>query len=72
MNKKTLMHIIVPIVLTIISFLISVNFIFKVPNPSGIGYADITYYFGLKIALFTLVTSAIVSAILYVGRKNKK
>ncbi len=72
MNKKRIViHIIIPIVLTILSYFISTSFIFKIPDPSGIGYAPETYYFALKLSIFVLGVSSIISTILYVGRKNK-
>lgn len=69
--KKIILHIGIPILITIFSYLLSVNCIFKIPSPDG-GYEPITYMVGLGIALFVLGVSAIVSAILYVGSKRKK
>lgn len=71
MKKKHLIHILVPTVLSIVSYFVSINFIFKVPNPTGIGFADVTYMFGFKVAMSVLGVSSIVSAILYIGRKNQ-
>ena len=71
MNKKrVIIHIITPIVLSIISYFISISFIFKIPAPGG-GYTIETYLFAFILAMFILGVSAIVSAILYVGRKRK-
>ena len=71
MNKKrVIIHIITPIVLSIISYFISISFIFKIPDPSGVGYVPETYLFAFILAMFVLGVSAIVSAILYVGRKR--
>lgn len=69
-KKKVIIYIVIPIVLTILSYFISISFVFKIPDPSGIGYAPETYYFALKLSIFVLGISSIVSAILYVGRKN--
>lgn len=72
MSKKTIvMHIAIPILLAILSFFISIMFVFKIPNPSGIGYATITYMFAFKLSMFVLGISAIVSAILFIGKKKK-
>lgn len=72
MNKKRVtIHIIIPIALSILSYFISTSFIFKIPDPHG-GYALITYLFAFILAMFVLGVSAIVSAILYVGRKRKE
>ena len=71
MNKKRiLIHIAIPIILTILSYFISTTFIFKIPDPSG-GYTAETYYFALKLSIFVLGISSIVSAILFVGVKEK-
>ena len=73
MNKKrVIIHIITPIVLSILSYLISISFIFRIPNPSGVEYAPETYLFAFILAMFILGVSAIVSAILYVGRERKE
>ena len=72
MNKKRiLIHIATPIALTILSYFISISFIFKIPDPSGVGYVPETYLFAFILAMFVLGVSAIVSAILYVGKKRK-
>lgn len=73
MNKKRiLIHIVIPIILTILSYFISTSFIFKIPDPSGVGYTAETYYFALKLSIFVLGISSIVSAILYIGHKRKE
>lgn len=72
MSKKTIvMHIAMPILLAILSFFVSIMFVFRVPNPSGIGYANVTYIFAFKLSLFVLGVSAIISSILYIGKKKK-
>lgn len=70
-KKKAIIHIIVPILLTILSYFISVLFIFKIPNPSGVGYTSETYLFSFTLAFGVLAVSSIISAILYVGNKKK-
>lgn len=73
MNKKRiLIYITIPIILTILSYFISTTFIFKIPDPSGVEYTTETYYFALKLSIFVLGISSIVSAILFVGRKRKE
>ena len=72
MNKKRIIiHIAIPILLTILSYFISVSFIFSIPDPSGIGYTFGTYLFSFILAFGVLAVSSIVSAILYVGNKKK-
>lgn len=72
MNKKrVVIHIIIPIVLSILSYFISISFIFKIPASRG-GYTIETYLFAFILAMFVLGVSAIVSAILYVGKKKKE
>ena len=72
MNKKrVIIHIITPIILSIISYFISISFIFKIPAPGG-DYTIETYLFAFILAMFVLGVSAIISAILYVGRKRKE
>ncbi len=72
MNKKRIaLHIIIPILLTILSYFVSISFIFKIPDPSGIGYTLETYLFAFIFAFGVLAVSSIVSAILYVGNKKK-
>lgn len=73
MNKnRIIIHIVAPIVLSILSYFISISFIFKIPDPSGVGYVSKTYLFAFILAMFILGVSAIISAILYVGRKRKE
>lgn len=71
MNKKrVVIHIVIPIALSILSYLISISFIFKIPVPGG-GYTIETYLFAFILAMFVLGISAIISVILYVGKKEK-
>lgn len=71
MNKKRIIiHIVVPILLTILSYFASISFIFKIPDARG-GYETITYLFAFKLAFGVCAVSSIISAILYVGNKKK-
>lgn len=70
-KKKIIIHIIVPILLTVLAYFISISFIFKIPDPNGIGYVPETYYFAFKLSFGVLAVSSIISAILYVGSKKK-
>lgn len=47
---------------------ISISYLFKIPDPSGIGNVPETYLFAFILAIFVLG----VSAILYVDRKRKE
>lgn len=69
--KKIILHIGLPILIAIVSYLLSITCIFKIPSSNG-GYEPITYIVGFGIALFALGVSAIVSAILYIGSKKNK
>lgn len=72
MNKKrVIIHVVIPIALSILSYFISTTFIFKIPAPGG-GYAMETYLFAFILAMFVLGVSAIVSSILYIGHKKNK
>ena len=71
MNKKRIViHIVIPILLTILSYFISISFIFKIPDGKG-GYEAITYLVAFKLAFGIFAVSSIISAILYVGSKKK-
>ena len=69
--KKIILHIGFPILIEIVSYLLSITCIFKIPSSNG-GYEPITYMVGFGIALFVFGVSAIVSAILYIGSKKNK
>lgn len=71
-KKRVTIHIVIPIVLSILSYFISNLFIFNIPSSDGIGYALETYLFAFILSMFVLGGSSIVSAILYVGRKRKE
>lgn len=67
--KKIIIHIIVPIILMVLVYFISISYIYKIPLPGG-GYSIGTYLFGIILAFGTLAVSSIISAILYVGSKK--
>lgn len=69
-KKRIVLHIVIPILLTILSYFISISFIFKIPDGRG-GYEAITYLFAFKLAFGVCAVSSIISAILYVGNKKK-
>ena len=48
-KKRIVLHIVIPILITILSYLISISFIFKIPDGRG-GYEAITYLFAFKLA----------------------
>lgn len=71
MSKKTIvMHITIPILLAILSFFISTTLLFRIPDPMG-GLHPSTYIFAIRVFMFVLGVSAIVSAILFIGKKKK-
>ena len=53
-------------------FFISVNIIFKVPNPSGIGYAPITYIVACIVGIISFMVSGVVSVVMYLHSKKEK
>lgn len=71
MNKKRIIiHIITPIIIAVITDLICMK-LFYIPNPSKPNTAVwVTDAISIGISIFILGISAIVSAILYVGRKE--
>ena len=72
MNKsRIIIHLVTPIMLSIMSYFISISFIFKIPAPGG-GYTIETYLFAFILATFVFGISSIVSAILFVGHKRKE
>lgn len=72
MNKKRAIILIIPIVLSILSYFISISCIFKIPDTSGVGYVSETYLFAFILAMFVLGISVIISYILYIDRKRKE
>lgn len=69
--KRIIIHTIVPILLAILTYFISISFIFRIPDPRYIGGCHpATYLFGIILAFGTLAVSSIISVILYVGGKK--
>lgn len=66
--KKIISNILVAVFVSIIFYVLSVNFIFKIPSPMG-GYEAITYQVGCWIAVFAGLITAI---LLFVLNRNKK
>lgn len=66
--KKNIIKIIIILLVSIVFFLLSINFIFKIPSPTG-GYEMITYQVGFGIAVIAGIITAI---LLLVFNKNKK
>ena len=66
--KRIVLHISVPIIISILMFFISILFIFRISAP-GYGLHPATYLFGIILAFGTLVVSSIISVILYVAKK---
>lgn len=70
--QKIIIHTIVPILLAILTYFISILFIFRIPDPRYMGGCHpATYLFGIILAFGTLAVSSIISAILYVISKKK-
>lgn len=65
--KKNIIRIIIILLVSIIFFLLSINFIFKIPSPTG-GYEMITYQVGAGIAV---VAGGITALIIFVLKKSK-
>lgn len=53
-------------------FFVSANVIFKVPDPSGIGYAPITYKVAWIVAIISFIVSGVVSVVMYLRSKKEK
>lgn len=69
--KKKILHIIVPIILTIVAYFVCTK-IFYIPDPTKPNTATwVTDAISIGVSIFTLGVSAIISAILYVGGKKK-
>ncbi len=66
--KKTVFNILVAVFVSIVFYFLSVNFIFKIPSPTG-GYEAITYQVGCGIAV---VAGLITAILLFVFNKDKK
>ena len=63
---KTIIRIIIILLVSIVFFVLSINFIFKIPSPTG-GYELITYQVGFGIAV---VAGGITALIIFVLKKN--
>lgn len=69
--KKKILHIIIPIMLTIVAYFLCTK-IFYIPDPTKPNTSTwVTDAISIGVSVFTLGVSAIISAILYVGRKKK-
>lgn len=66
--KKTVFNILVAVFVSIVFYFLSVNFIFKIPSPTG-GYEAITYQAGCGIAV---VAGLITAILLFVFNRNQK
>lgn len=65
--KKTVFNILVAVFVSIVFYFLSVNFIFKIPSPTG-GYEAITYQVGCGIAV---VAGLITTILLFVFNRSK-
>ena len=65
--KKNIIKIIIILLVSIVFFLLSINFIFKIPSPTG-GYEMITYQVGAGIAV---VAGGITALIIFALKKNE-
>lgn len=66
--KKTVFNILVAVFVSIVFYFLSINFIFKIPSPTG-GYEAITYQVGCGVAVITGLITAI---LLFVFNRSKK
>lgn len=66
--KKTVLNILVAVFVSIVFYFLSINFIFKIPSPTG-GYEAITYQVGCGVAV---VAGLITAILLFVFNRNKK
>lgn len=66
--KKTILNVLITVVISVVFYFLSINFIFKIPSPMG-GYEAITYQVGFGIAVIVGIITAI---LLLVFNKNKK
>ena len=56
----------------VLMFVVSANFIFKIPDPSGIGYAPITYIVACIVGIISFIVSGVVSVVMYLRSKKEK
>ena len=66
--KKTIFNIFIAVLVGIIFYFLSVNFVFKIPSPIG-GYEAITYQVGCGVAV---VAGLITAILLFVFNRDKK
>lgn len=66
--KKTIFNIFIAVLVSIVFYYLSVNFIFKIPSPMG-GYEAVTYQVGCGVAV---VAGLITAILLFVFNRNKK
>lgn len=66
--KKAIFNILAAVLVSIVFYFLSINFIFKIPSPTG-GYEVITYQVGCGVAV---VAGLITAILLFVFNKNKK
>lgn len=69
---KKILYILLPIGIGILMFFVSANVIFEVPDPSGIGYAPITYKVTWIVAILSFIVSGVVSVVMYLRSKKEK
>ncbi len=65
--KKNIIKITIILLVSIVFFLLSINFVFKIPSPTG-GYEMITYQVGAGIAV---VAGGITALIIFALKKNE-
>lgn len=66
--KKTIFNIFIVVLVGIVFYFLSVNFVFKIPSPIG-GYEAITYQVGCGVAV---VAGLITAILLFVFNRDKK
>ncbi|MGN0180628.1 MAG: hypothetical protein ACI4DY_14490 [Monoglobaceae bacterium] len=66
--KKTIFNIFIAVLVGIVFYFLSVNFVFKIPSPIG-GYEAITYQVGCGVAV---VAGLITAILLFVFNRDKK
>lgn len=67
---KKALYILIPVSIAVLMFFVSVNIIFRVPNPNGIGLAQVTYKVAWMFAIGSFIISGIVSVFLYFRSKK--
>lgn len=64
MLKRILINFNISLIISVIIYFISINFLCKIPSPTGIGYAEITYQIGMLISSVVGIVSFIILMIL--------